>query len=214
MKTTNLFVELVVVGTGAALFVVLLFYTFGADRFLFGQNLSNLSKPDDLASIIPVLSLIYVLGIVTDKVAYRIFKPTEDRLRKAQFGNEGYYQKRHILYTSANTTQAVEAFEYGRSKVRICRGWTVNSTLLILALICFMIFRHGFDSMIVAGIIALVVLTFLTSWSWKIATGVEHRWLERFAPDNGNITNGAAPSTLMRKGGHVNTKSQTGEERH
>jgi hypothetical protein len=183
MKTTNLFVELVVVGTGATLFVALLFYTFFGDHLLFGRPLSSLAKPDDLASIIPVLSFIYVLGIVTDKIAYRIFNGKEDYLRKKsfeEFGDDGYYQKRHILYTSANMTQAIEAFEYGRSKVRICRGWTVNSILLMLVLICFMIFRHGFDSMIVVGIAALGLLACLTSWSWKVATDVEHKWLKRF----------------------------------
>lgn len=213
MKTTNLFVELVVVGTGAALFVALLFYTFFGDHLLFGQALSSLAKPDDLASIIPVLSFIYVLGIVTDKIAYRIFKGKEDSLRKKIFGDDGYYKKRHSLYTSENTTQAIEAFEYGRSKVRICRGWTVNSVLLILALICFMIFRHGFDSMIVVGIAALGLLAYLTNWSWKVATDVEHRWLEPFPTDKGGIANPAASSTLLSKGGDVNTRDQIGEER-
>src|SRR5215216_6026488 len=192
MKTTNLFVELVVVGTGAALFVALLFYTLFGDRLLLGHPLSSLAKPDDLASIIPVLSFIYVLGIIIDKIAYRVFKSKEDCLRKKNFGELGddlYYKKRHSLYTSANMTQAIEVFEYGRSKVRICRGWAVNSVLLILALICFMIFRHGFDSMIVVGIVALGLLAYLTSWSWKVATGVEHRWLKQFPTDKGSIAN-------------------------
>ena len=216
MKTTNLFVELVVVGTGAALFVALLFYTFFGDRLLFGQPFSSLAKPDDLASIIPVLSLIYVLGIIIDKIAYRIFKGKEDSLRKENFeksGDDGYYKKRYSLYTSANMTQAIEAFEYGRSKVRICRGWTVNSVLLILALIFFMIFRHGFDSMIVVGIVGLGLLAYLASWSWKVATDVEHGWIEWFPIDKGSITNPAASSTLVTKGGDVNTRDQIGEER-
>lgn len=179
MKTTNLFVELVVVGTGAALSIVLFFYTFFGERLLFGQKLSDISKSDDLASIIPVLSFIYVLGIVVDKVAYQIFKATEDRLRQNEFGcgEEGYYEKRHCLYTSANTTHAIEAFEYGRSKIRICRGWTVSSVLLIVALICFMVFRHGFDILVLVGIITLGLLAGLTRWSWKEATEVEHRLL-------------------------------------
>ncbi len=82
MKTTSLFVELVVVGTGAALFVVLLLFTFyGAQPWLY----QGISKSDDVASIIPVLSLIYVLGIVVDKVAYRLFKNNEDHLRSNKF---------------------------------------------------------------------------------------------------------------------------------
>ena len=185
MKTTNLFVELVVVGTGAALAIVLFFYTFFGDHLLFRQNLS-ITKPDDLASLIPVLSFIYVLGIVVDKIAYRIFKTKEDNLRRTrfkEFGEKGYYEKRHSLYTSANTTHAIEVFEYGRSKVRICRGWTVDSVILIVALVCFMVFRHGFDVLVLAGIVALGMLACLTQWSWNIATNVEHRWLERFPPD-------------------------------
>jgi len=184
MKTTNLFVELVVVGTGAALFVVLLLFTFFGDQPWLYQGIS---KTDDVASIIPVLSLIYVLGIVVDKIAYRVFKNTEDHLRCNRFKVEstepdklkGYYDARHHLYTSPNTTAAIEAFEYGRSKIRICRGWTVNSVLIILALICF-IFRHGWDSRILVGIIAFGLLACGARWSWGIATAVEFNWLNRF----------------------------------
>lgn len=184
MKTTNLFVELVVVGTGAALSIVLFFYTFFGDRLLSDQKLSVTSSPGDLASIIPVLSVIYVLGIVVDKIAYRIFKATEDQLRLNKFGcgEEGYYERRHHLYTSANTAHAIEVLEYGRSKIRICRGWTVNSVLLIVALICYMVFRNGFDVLVLVGIISLGLLAWLTQWSWKVATKVEHRFLERFQP--------------------------------
>ena len=103
MKTTSLFVELVVVGTGAALFVVLLLFTFFGDQPWLYQGIS---KSDDVASIIPVLSLIYVLGIVVDKVAYRLFKSTEDHLRRDKFRVvstesdklKGYYDARHHLY--------------------------------------------------------------------------------------------------------------------
>ena len=185
MKTTNLFVELVVVGTGAALFVVLLLFTFFGDQPWLYQSLS---KSDDVASIIPVLSLIYVLGIIVDKMAYQVFKPTEDDLRCNAFDSEsmesakpkGYYDARHRLYTSPNTTAAIEAFEFGRSKIRICRGWAVNSVFIILALICFMVFRRGWDSRIFVGIIAFGLLAWGARWSWGIATAVEFIWLKRF----------------------------------
>ncbi|MBA3354596.1 MAG: hypothetical protein H0U18_01400 [Pyrinomonadaceae bacterium] len=185
MKTTNLFVELVVVGTGATLFVVLLLFTlFGAQPWLYQW----ISKSDDVASIIPVLSLIYVLGIVVDKLAYRLFKNTEDHLRSNMFKVEstepdklkGYYDARHHLYTSPNTTAAIEAFEFGRSKIRICRGWTVNSVLIILALNFFMIFRSGWDSRISVGTIAFGLLAWGVRWSWSVATAVEFNWLNRF----------------------------------
>jgi hypothetical protein len=190
MKTTNLFVELVVVGTGAALSIVLFLYTFFKDNLLFGRILSDVPKPDDLASIIPVLSVIYVLGVVVDKIAYKMFRASEDGLRRNKFVkcSEGaYYAKRHSLYTSPNTTHAIEAFEYGRSKIRICRGWALNSILLIAALGCFMIFQNGWDVLILVGIVGFGLLASLTVWSWKTATDVELRWLERFPP--GEIAN-------------------------
>lgn len=163
--------------------VLLLFTLFGAQPWLYQW----ISKSDDVASIIPVLSLIYVLGIVVDKLAYRSFKNTEDHLRSSMFKVEstepdklkGYYDARHYLYTSPNSTAAIEAFEFGRSKIRICRGWTVNSVLIILALIFFMI-RHGWDSRISVGIIAFGLLAWGARWSWSVATAVEFNWLNRF----------------------------------
>ncbi len=164
--------------------VLLLLTLFGAQSWLYQW----ISKSDDVASIIPVLSLIYVLGIVVDKLAYRSFKNTEDHLRSSMFKVEsaepdklkGYYDARHHLYTSPNTTAVIEAFEFGRSKIRICRGWTVNSVLIILALIFFMIIRHGWDSRISVGIIAFGLLAWGARWSWSVATAVEFNWLNRF----------------------------------
>ncbi len=84
------------------------------------------------------------------------------------------------LYTSSNSTAAIEAFEFGRSKIRICRGWTVNSVLIILALIGFMIFRRGWDSRFSVGIIAFGLLAWGARWSWGVAAAVEFNWLNRF----------------------------------
>ncbi len=184
MSTTNLFVELVVVGTGPTLAVAVVLYTLFGDNCEFSQRLSQLLTTN-LASIIPVLPFIYVLGIVVDKVAYRIFKPAEDCLRKCKFGADGYYDARHHLFTKQHEQKAVEAFEFGRSKIRICRGWTINCALLILTLGGFMVSRHELNDRVVFAIVALGLLAWGTVWSWMIATKVEHRWLERFRDPSG-----------------------------
>ena len=84
MKTTILFVELVVVGTGAALALASLFYTHFGVPLCFSQIQNNSLLSNEIIFIIPALSFVYVIGIVIDKIAYQIFKyAVEDSFRGA-----------------------------------------------------------------------------------------------------------------------------------
>lgn len=129
MNTTSVFVELVVIGVGAAVAVLLVsFACFGHSWIL------EIDVPPSLAAI-PLLSLVYVLGIVIDRQADRLFDrlwKTRMELRAQEEHGLGNYDDRRLLLTTPG--RLGDLLEYGRSRLRICRGWTVNSVLILIAL--------------------------------------------------------------------------------
>lgn len=60
MSTTNLFVELVVIGVGAAIWIVLL------GLAVIGCEWATDIEAVSLVAIVPTLAVVYVLGIVSD----------------------------------------------------------------------------------------------------------------------------------------------------
>ena len=179
MSITTLYAELVVVGIGTLLFILLLFYAF------FGETVWLTKFPATSIGaavfLIPVLSLIYLLGIIVVSVSHRIFDGFEQRLRNDVLGKINYDQLHTELYTSANVQNFVHDFEFRRSKVRICRGWYVNSVLILVALLA--CFGNGRISLTVTVFwcLACVVLAAGAFISWHIATNTELQWMKSFA---------------------------------
>ena len=178
MSVTTLYAELVVVGTGALLFVLLLVYAF------FGASwVPNLSADtvETVISLVPVLSAVYLLGIIIVNISHLIFDGLEKHLRRKLLGKGKYGEVRNELYTSANVQNFVHDFEFRRSKVRICRGWYLNCVLIMVALLA--CFGNGRTSLQVTvfGCVALAFLAAGAFVSWHTATTTELQWMQSFA---------------------------------
>ncbi len=127
MNTTNLFVELVVIGVGAAIWVMLLVLS------LFGFGWVSFDTLLSLPAIIPCLAVVYVLGIVLDRMADKIFEQWAAPLASQWFKSaEEYRRARTFIYTRSDALR--DLFEYSRSRLRICRGWALNSFLILITL--------------------------------------------------------------------------------
>lgn len=124
MSTTNLFVELVVIGTGAALWVSLAIFS------VFDYTWVSFDRVLSIPALIPGLSLIYVLGIVVDRLADWVFEYWAKSLCREWFASpKEYHYARTLIYTRSDALKAL--FEYSRSRLRICRGWTINCMFII-----------------------------------------------------------------------------------
>ena len=129
MSTTSLFVELIVIGVGAGIWIVLaVFSLFGIP----GLSQVSFSRELWLTVLVPMLSIVYVLGIVIDRVADRILAPWSWAMQRQVFGaTEDYYRARTTVYLRSETL--TDLYEYGRSRLRICRGWILNAVLILIA---------------------------------------------------------------------------------
>ncbi|OLD24314.1 MAG: hypothetical protein AUJ04_09330 [Acidobacteria bacterium 13_1_40CM_3_55_6] len=196
MNTTTLYAELIIVGSGATLFIVLLFHSLFGDSSWFSK-LGGLSSIGSVVSLIPVLSVFYLLGIVISNVAYLLFKSREKRLRDEKLVDikdkyEGirkekltnvYEEIRTRLYTSPHK-DLIDEFEFRRSKIRICRGWFINSILVIIALTTYLFTGKIPYSMVWFWIITVGLLVIGTRVSWRTATDTELEWLNSYAKQN------------------------------
>ncbi len=131
MNTTNIFVELVIIGLGALIWGFLFF------ALIFNINLldTSVSTQNNLPSIIIsvlFLSFIYLFGILIDRFADLLLTKAGNKLRALSFPNRPDVFKAKIKSYKLDPAFAT-IFEYSRSRMRICRGWVINSLLILIS---------------------------------------------------------------------------------
>jgi hypothetical protein len=77
------------------------------------------------------LAAAYALGILIDRVADKALAPVRRSLRQASFSTDGAYAQARL--TLAEQPTLVVLADYARSRMRICRGWILNTVLLTVA---------------------------------------------------------------------------------
>ena len=200
MNTTNLFVELIVIGVGALAWLTLLVLA------LFGWEWVPTTQVFSTVGLVPILSLIYVLGVVSDRIADLLFDRLWERdLRKTRFLEVADYHaaRRQILTRSERLS---EVLEYMRSRLRICRGWALNSVLIAVALNLFIRLRLSqYPSALLLSLFgtAAILLFAAASWyTWRSLTVTEYRKVKELAAflltaqGEGQLPN-AAPNDSM-----------------
>lgn len=131
MNTTALFVELIVIGAGAAIWLIILLVS------VFGYTWIPWKETTAFVALIPVLSVVYVLGIVVDYLAFLLYWKWNERLRRQKFlNNEEYESTKIYVYTYA-TSNIINRLEYDRSRIRIVRAWSINCFILGINTIIF-----------------------------------------------------------------------------
>ncbi|MEO0458002.1 MAG: hypothetical protein AAF152_15680 [Cyanobacteria bacterium P01_A01_bin.114] len=177
MNTTDLFVELIVIGVGGIIWVaILVLGIFGYDWVPFNQVLS-------LPSLLPILAITYIFGIVTDRLADELFdKIWKPALAQRVYAKDGddYDDRRYIYLRSERLANLLE---YGRSRLRICRGWTLNTLLILISLNLFIQRQVTASStkltMFVFSNVFLILLTYGLWFSWRQLALADYRKVKR-----------------------------------
>ena len=135
MKSYQYFIELLIAGAGTFIWILLLAVdVFGVEWFK--VEYAMLQKMSDGVFFTMVLLLfpfLYVSGIITDRVSDFFFdKVANIKVAKKMMDSKEEYQltKARIFMSSTNLR---DLYEYGRMRSRICRDWTLNSILILLA---------------------------------------------------------------------------------
>ena len=174
MTTTHLFVELLVIGIGA--FLALLLTVAG----WLNWTPKAVSEWMALEVLFPVLAVVYVLGILVDRLADRLFDRLDRRHREEVFGSEKtpYFEARRTLVMDGENLW--RDLEYVRSRLRICRGWAVNSALLLGSL---WYYDHKTAIALPLGyfLILLLSLAIGCAWCWTRLNRKEYQKTQRLA---------------------------------
>lgn len=127
MATTRLFVELLVIGIGVAVWLSFLLAT------IFNLRLDLRWWGLEGAPVFAFFGIAYVLGILVDRAAYSLFQPLEKHHREKILGEDPEPpvedRERFILVQSSALRDQIL---YNRSRLRICRAWMLNFFLICL----------------------------------------------------------------------------------
>jgi hypothetical protein len=126
MATTPLFVEIIVIGVGAFTALGLIVTaTIDAPWLLIRDTTA-------IIFAFPFLALSYVLGIIVDRLADSLHNTFSRQQWKCKpFASMMEYHAAHKLIRY-HSGPAWQHLEYTRSRIRICRGWSLNCVLLLL----------------------------------------------------------------------------------
>ena len=179
MSTTNLFVEILVIGVGVAAWLLLIILC------VFGTNWVEIDNSISLLVFLPALSIIYVLGIVMDRLADTLFDLWWSTSLRSKFfpSKTDYYHARKVVYTHEGRLS--ESLEYSRSRLRICRGWAVNSVMVLLTLNLFIWVRLPGDSpklgFSLFSIISLGLLAYGSWFAWRRLSVAEYHKVKEYS---------------------------------
>ncbi len=201
MTTTHFFVELLVIGFGGLAWVAL----FAAA--LVGFDLAGINAElFTSVSLLPLLSFVYLLGILVDRTADRWLKSADKLHRLAHFGQDqdAYFETRRVMVMYA--PQLWAHLEYGRSRLRICRGWVINAILMLVALDVWLVSVYDWRALISARAIlvnlALAGLAWLCFWSWAALNRKEYMKIHR--------QGGWVRETILKEARESNERSSDG----
>jgi hypothetical protein len=168
MNTTNIFVELVVIGFHTLIGIAIIVLA------LFGYQNADAEKLLTINLALPVLATAYILGILIDRISDRIFiaqdykmRPSDSDANLPSFLTMRFY----ILHKSSDIYAQLE---YIRSRLRIARASVFNFILMTIAVLVFVWLQFGksiptqnsiliYASTLVVG----AILTLASYQSWR-----------------------------------------------
>lgn len=179
VTTTNLFVELVVIGVGAACWLCLLICgVFGVDVVA-----ADVLQPYPV--LVALLAVVYLLGIISDRIADFVFdKLFSSRLREIHFNDKRDYQdSRRLVFNRSG--RLADMHDYGRTRIRICRGWALNALIIAISL---NVFLHNqstradwHQSAQTWGTSGCLLLSAASWWSWRLLCLTEYLKIKEHA---------------------------------
>jgi hypothetical protein len=168
MNTTNIFVELVVVGFHTLIWIALIILA------LIGYKDVNVEKLLSVNLALPILAMAYILGILVDRVADFIFIKQDAKMRPVDEDTnlpKSFLKMRYYILNKSSDIYA--QLEYTRSRLRIARASVFNFALTTIAALLFIWFQAdkflSTRNVIIACFVAFLIgaiLTYASYQSW------------------------------------------------
>lgn len=119
-----------IAGISNVIWIALMAFTFWGEKIDF-----SFIEGRELIISIVLLPIVYVIGIITDRLTDEIFERLFP-LRKKHFKDMN--EHRTALAAVYKSSEALtKLFEYGRMRTRICRNWSVNGIFILISILMF-----------------------------------------------------------------------------
>jgi len=174
MNTTLLFAELLIIGLQASLWLfVLMLVVFGVNWL---QALATIGLADWQTVIVVIaLSIIYVIGIIVDRLADFAFTAWDRKMRNRIFPNAPLPIGVMRFQLGKDNEYLNRQFEYTRSRIRISRASILNFVLTTIFGV-WLIIQLQFPSppektkFITVALCCGILLTFSAIYTWHKLT--------------------------------------------
>jgi len=180
MSTTLLFAELLIVGIQVIVWFVILILSFFGYDWVFSIQTQVFSGWQVLITII-VITFVYVLGILFDRLADIIFSKWDRAIGKKFFGKKAPYIFAKVRFQiSKDNDQLNHEFEYSRSRQRIARASSLNFAITTVLAIIFVGTRlQGVPNRLmllyfIAGVGSLLTILAIVTWYKLINSYYRH----------------------------------------
>ncbi len=170
MSTTQLFAELAIIGLGASIW---LFFLVAA---VLGMPIENSLFKVSPISLPSFIGIIYVFGIILDRICYSLFSKLNRRVSLHEPEKPPLEDRERFILEKSDTLKL--QINYDRSRSRICRAWVLNFSMISVSFFVWNL-KIGFFPIIKATFLSLV-LFFLASCSYYV-------WLKLSCDHQNNI---------------------------
>ena len=137
MATTALYVEILVIGALAELWIIVIVSAFINTLTL--RDLAGVATAISALStlfLLPAWALTYALGWIIKFASERLFKPFfQKRIRDRRFPAKGSYQKAKVLVLHSGSADLVHDVLFDRHIIRIARANVFNFALISVGLL-------------------------------------------------------------------------------
>lgn len=179
MSTTSLFIEILLTGLQATIWLVLAILCFLGVDWIILERIKGFEAMIT-ASLLPI---VYPLGVVIDYLADKIFRAREKRIRGKYISDPT--QSAMDFVSRNKDTLIANHLGYLRSRIRVSRASAVNFALMAFWGMAFVIFncrkRTGFPFWRVLLLESTIgfLLSFLSVLAWSRITDSFFRWVAK-----------------------------------
>ncbi len=155
METTQLYIELIIIGLESFVWISICIINIIGNKVIsyFSNVLNNFS------SSLLLIGILYIIGILIDRLADMVFQKGEDKIRNAS----GLKAKSSFLIWKKYDARKYS--DYSRSKIRILRASIINIPLVTMSIMWYILkyFKESYAILI----FILFLGIFFTYISWK-----------------------------------------------
>lgn len=184
MNVTALFVELLMVGIGTATWLALFLAAILSYKF------DTMILTDNKALIGTLIAIVYVLGIVMDRLIRGMFTSTlEERARRKVFNDERVKHVKDLAphidehnlsmeiekFIRAHSQSLASKIDYNRSRLRICRAWVLHFFLIGISFACWNARVDVLPWSRAIWLIGVDILLFIFTWRATVLLAEDHQ---------------------------------------